>query len=266
MEENEELERVCFNCNNFFPASVDDITEFGICLNDENFEPFIDELIEKYNYACCQALVDEKKFKGDCEACPEYSQAEIGRSIEIDETTEFGKELISAIKTGTLDKKTLEDLIVRERIRNIDLKTLPADRYAEQLKSSSPKEKNAAISSLGALISAGNKEAFDILCEYFKALPPPKTIKEVHFKVDLLRELERPSFRPLLIPILISELYDTPSNNTTRQWISAILGVLKDSPYEEVRTHLLTMLKDKRFSYRLKKKMKDILSRGAGMF
>jgi hypothetical protein len=43
MEEGE-LERVCFNCNHFFPASIQGPTEFGICLNDKEFEPFIDEL------------------------------------------------------------------------------------------------------------------------------------------------------------------------------------------------------------------------------
>ncbi len=32
-----ELERVCYNCNNFFTASVDNVTEFGICLNDKSF-------------------------------------------------------------------------------------------------------------------------------------------------------------------------------------------------------------------------------------
>ena len=206
MEENEELERVCFNCNNFFPASVDDITEFGICLNDEEFEPFIDELIDNYNYACCQALVDKKKFTGDREACPEFSEVEVGESIEIDENSEFGKKLISAIKSGNINKETLEDLIIEEQLRNIDLKTLPVDRYFEQLKSPKPGERNAAISSLGALIAGGNKEAFEVLCEYFKDLPPPKTIEEVH------------------------------------------------GP-------LMKMLKDKRFSYRLKKKMKDIMSR-----
>lgn len=260
MDENGELERVCFNCNNFFPASMDDTTEFGICLNDKELEPFIDELIENYNYACCQALVDEKKFTGDSEACAEFSEIEEAESIEIDENSGFEKKLISAIKSGNINKEILEDLIIEEQLRNIDLKTLPVDRYSERLKSPKPEERKAAISSLGGLISSGNKEAFEVLFEYFKDLPPPNTIEEVHLKIDLLRKLEYRGPRSVLIPILISEIYDTPSNNTTRQWISAIFRSFEKSPYAEVRGPLLKMLKDKRFSYRLKKKMKDILS------
>jgi len=261
MNQKEEHERVCFNCNNFFPANMDDTTEFGICLNDKEFEPYIEELLDNYNYACCQALVDEKKFTGDCEACPEFSEIDVEGSIKIDENSEFGKKLISAINSGNLDKETVEDLIIEEQLRNIDLKTLPVDRYPEKLQSPKPEERNSAISSLGGLVSSGNKEAFKVLYEYFKDLPPPKTIEEVHFKIDLLRKLEYRGSMPILIPILISEIYDTPSNNTTRQWISAIFKSLENSLYEDVRGPLQKMLKDKMFSHRLKKKMKDILSR-----
>ena len=54
--EKEELERVYFNCNHFFPASIEGPTEFGICLNDKEFSPFLDELLDNSNYACCQCL------------------------------------------------------------------------------------------------------------------------------------------------------------------------------------------------------------------
>ena len=43
------MERICFNCNVFFPASMDENMEYGICLNDKEFEPFIDELLENFN-------------------------------------------------------------------------------------------------------------------------------------------------------------------------------------------------------------------------
>ncbi len=256
-----ELERVCQNCNNFFPASVDDITEFVICLNDEEFEPFIGELLENYNYACCQSLVDEKKFTGDREACSDFSQIEIVDSIEIDENSAFGKELISSIRSGNLNEKILEDLIVKEQLRNIDLKNLPVDQYYKKLKSPDPEERTTAISGLHGLIAFGNKEAFQKLFEYLKQLPPPETIEEVHIKIDMLRRLEYSDNRSLLIPVLIDELYDTPSNNTTRQWISAIFRFLEHSPYNEIHDSLIKMINDKRFSYRLKKKMKNIIYR-----
>jgi hypothetical protein len=33
----EELDRTCFNCNQFFPALMYGPTELGICLNDKEF-------------------------------------------------------------------------------------------------------------------------------------------------------------------------------------------------------------------------------------
>jgi len=46
----EVLVRKCSNCASFFPASMEDATEFGICLNDEEFEPFIEELLGNPNF------------------------------------------------------------------------------------------------------------------------------------------------------------------------------------------------------------------------
>lgn len=95
---------------------------------------------------------------------------------------------------------------------------------------------------------------------FFKQTPPPTTIQDVHFKIDLLRHLEFSEEKETLIPVLIDELYKTTSNNTTRQWITAIFRFLEFCPKEEIRKPLEKMLTDKKFSYRLKKKMKKILN------
>ncbi|GAJ16676.1 unnamed protein product, partial [marine sediment metagenome] len=34
-----ELTRVCMNCQSYYPDRLDEATEFGICLNDSDFEP-----------------------------------------------------------------------------------------------------------------------------------------------------------------------------------------------------------------------------------
>ena len=39
----ETLERLCFNCNSFFPDTFE-ATEYGICLDEEVFEPFLDKM------------------------------------------------------------------------------------------------------------------------------------------------------------------------------------------------------------------------------
>jgi hypothetical protein len=137
----EKLERICFNCNNFFSASMDEVTEFGICLNDQEFEPFIHEMLENLNYSCCQDLVERKKFSGNDDACPDFSEVELEEIIEIDDDSEFGRELIASIKSGQFNQEKLDELLFNEQIRNIDWKTVPVEKYASQLKSPNPARK-----------------------------------------------------------------------------------------------------------------------------
>ncbi len=254
MKEKEEIERICFNCNQFFPATMDEPTEFGICSNDKEFEPFIEELFMNSNYACCQDLVNRKKFSGEQEACANFEEIE---DAEIDDNSSLGQVLLHLRETGKVDVEALKMALLEEQLNNIDWKTMPVEKYVEQLRN--PKEQQSAISSLGCTITLGNMEAFKELFNFFKELPPPRTIEEVHFKIKLLGHLKYHDTKNLLIPQLIDELYRTPSNGTTRQWISEIFQFLEYSPKEKVREPLEKMLKDKRFSYRLKQKIKDIL-------
>ena len=232
------------------------MTEDGICLRDKEFEPFIDELLEKSNYSCCQDLIDAKKFPGEREACKNYEEVELE---EIDDNSLLGQELERLCESGKLNPKTFKTALLEEQIRNMDWKTMPVERYVRQLESFRKKEREAGISSLGAMISFGNKEAFKQLLKYFKKIPPPMTLEEVHYRIEILRNLERENTRSQMIPCMIDKLYKTPSNNTTRQWISAIFRFLEYSPKDKVRGPLEKMLKDKRFSYRLRKKIKNIL-------
>lgn len=253
----EELERICWNCAHFFPATMEEATEFGICLNHEEFDPFIDELLENSNYSCCQDLVDRKKYEGDREACEDFEETQ---SIEIDDNSFLGLELSRLIEAGDLTLETFERVLLEEQIRNIDWTTMPVDKYEAKLKDLAPDKRQEAISSLHAMISLGNKQALLALVNFLRGLPLPETIEEVHFKKDILRRLDRPETREVLIPYLIDELYRTSSNNTTRQWISDILRFLEYSPIELVRDPLEQMIKEKRFSYKLKQKMKSILA------
>jgi len=254
--EKEELEAICFNCNQFLPISMDEPTEFGICLNDEVFEPFIDELFENPKIASCQDLITCKKFSGEKEACDNFEEIE---AIEIDDNSPLGIELSRLRKTGDLNIESFKMALLEEQIRNIDWKTVPVDKSVAQLKSSNLKERNAAIPHLAALIIHENIDAFNELFVFFKQLPPPKTTEEVHFKMELLRHLTLSDKKIILIPHLIDELYRTASNNTTRQWISKIFQFLECAPRENIQEPLEKMLKDKRFSYKLKKKIKNIL-------
>jgi len=256
-KEEPEVEAICFNCNQFFPASMDEPSEFGICLDDEEFEPFLDELLVHSDYSPCQDLVDRKQFSGEQEACADFEEIEF---IEIDDSSSFGRELMRLRETGQLDPESFENAMLEEKLRNIDWSTMPVDQYISKLKHSDPEKQREAISSLSAMSSLGNSEAFKVLFQFFKKLPSPETIEEVHFKRDLLRSMERSETKSILMPCLIDELYRTPSNNTTRQWISDIFRFLEYVPLSEVRGPLEKMLRHRRFSYRLKQKMKKILA------
>ncbi|MCD4693676.1 MAG: hypothetical protein K8R79_12230 [Calditrichales bacterium] len=257
--EKEELERICYNCNCFFPASMEEPSKFGICLNDKEFEPYWDELLDNYNYECCKNLVQSKKFSGEREACPDFCEMDMEGCINIDESSDLGKAILSSAKNGQIDDKKLEELILEEQIRNIDFKKLPTDAYSKQLYNTSIEEKKKAVSSLGGVISLGNESAFQALFDFLKQLPPPATIEEVHFKIDILRNLELSKFASSLKQFLFDELYRTPSSNTTRQWISAIFKFLERFPIEEIGEPLEKMLNDKRYSHRIKNKIKNVL-------
>lgn len=252
----EKLERVCLNCSQFLPSSMEEATEYGICLSDQDFEPYIDGLLDGSDYSSCRNLIDSKQFLAERDACEDFDEIE---RIEIDDDSHLGREIKRLVQSGELNTKTFETALFKEEVRNIDWKNMPIDQYVKQLKSLDKEIQNKGISSLGGMISLGNQDAFDVLFEYFKRLPPPKTIQEVHFKKDVLRQLERENTREKIVPYLIDELYKTPSNNTTRQWLTDIFRFLEYCPIGMIREPLEKMVKDKRFSYRLKKKMRGIL-------
>jgi len=252
----QDLEAICFNCNQFFLITMDEPTEFGICISDKVFEPFIDELFENPKTASCQDLITCKKFSGEKEACVNFEELD---TMEIDDDSSLGVELSRLSKTGELNIESFKMAILEDQIENIDWKTMPVDKSAAKLKGSNLKERNAAVSNLAGLIIHGNIDAFNELFSFFKQLPAPKTIKEVHFKMELLRQLTLSDKKTILIPHLIDELNRTASNNTTRQWISKIFQFLEHAPLEDVQGPLEKMLEDKRFSYRLKKKIENIL-------
>ena len=97
---------------------------------------------------------------------------------------------------------------------------------------------------------------------YLKGMPPPEKIEDVHIKIDILEDLKRrdaPDQRSRLISLLIEELYKVASNNTTMQWITKILQYLARAPEAEVRQPLETLLKERKFSFRMRGKIEAVL-------
>ena len=255
------VEKTCLNCSAYLPASTHDFTEFGLCLNDEAFEPFIEELLEDVDSASCQALVQEKKYLGDRPACPSFDETEC---IDIDDNSPLGRKLRRLADKGELTPEALEFYLLEEQLSQIDWRTVPIDRYEKPLGSKDPAERNAAIESLGGLISLGNSGAFQMLLGFLAAMPPPRTIDDVHLKMEILRRLSPAEDKGAVAAYLIDELYRTSSNNTTRQWISDIFQFLRHCPWEVIQEPLEGMLSDKRFSQRFREKVDETLWRARG--
>jgi len=111
---------------------------------------------------------------------------------------------------------------------------------------------------LGYLIRENDK-IYDALVKYFRKLSPAENLDDVEFKIGIIEILNsKKNFEKLAI-CLIEELYKTRSTRTTRRLIQEIFKILNKIPLEIIETDLQKMLKEKRFSHRLKKKMKDIL-------
>ena len=249
-------DKTCFDCNSFFPASSG-ATEFGICLNDGEFEPFLDELHGNMNWACCQDLIRRKRSDGNREPCADFDEAP--ESIEIDDDSALARELRACAGEGRLDTTRLQQAILEDALQRHAQDPAPVARHAEQLRSGVAKERESAASSLGALAALGSEEAFAVLLDFLQELPPPATVDEVHFRIELLRHLDSPERRSDLVPLLIEELDRTPSNNTTRQWITRVLQCLSECPRDQIADPIEALLDRKKFSYRLRRKIEALL-------
>ena len=101
-ENNPGHERNCANCNYFFPYLLHGPSEYGICLNDPAFEPYIDELLESENYDSCKGLIEEKKYDGNEHSCEDFEMIEIiGTDSSVDEPSDIDPE----------DEKNLSEVI-----------------------------------------------------------------------------------------------------------------------------------------------------------
>ena len=72
-----EIEKVCFNCNQFFPYPLYELTEHGICLNEVVFAPYIDDIFDDNIDSSLNNLMEEKKLHGDKKACENFDPVKL---------------------------------------------------------------------------------------------------------------------------------------------------------------------------------------------
>ncbi|GAB6057574.1 hypothetical protein [Desulfonatronum parangueonense] len=246
-----DLNEQCGNCSLFFPDS-DGMTEYGICINDPAFAPYEDDILE-LRFDRCRELIKAKRFLLTRESCEKFEPVEIveiktrdGSTEPVELTTIFGAEQGAEFHMA-FDQKG--DIWVNG-IR------IPLQSYIDQLHS--PKTRESALNGLILFSSTGNEQATTALLDFFERLGPPRTLEHVHFKVGMLQNLVGCKSQRFL-ELLLTDLEATHSNNTTRQWVTAIIKHLRRFPKEDVEARLRDMIRKNVFSHRLRRRIEDML-------
>lgn len=223
-----ELERICFYCCNFFMEVG--VENLGVCMADEAILPFADEIYENENFDCCYELYLEKRYDGNQEACAQYEEVEIIGCYEEEDEDELRNELMHRPMDDVLAELSGAD---RNRIhRNVNI--------------------------LYPYISYRNESAFRGLLDFYNGLPGAEELEDVHTRIHIIDALERWG-GPETVGALVNELKRTPSNNVTRKLYTVILKTLKRFPAELITEPIEKLLEEKKFSYKIKKRIEELL-------
>gem|GEM_PF-5983421 len=151
-----------------------------------------------------------------------------------------------------------DEKISMEAVSKI-LKNKSIDEYRIKLMNEDKNLQIEALNGLSILTIYKNKEAIKLMNEYFKSIPPPESLEEVHHKMNVLTIISKGEINREIIKTLVTDLKYTKSNNTTRQWISEILKELSSNKNTEIVKQSLQKLPLGQFSYKLRKKIENII-------
>ncbi len=228
-----EQDKICQNCSSFFQDSRDFNTDFGVCMNDEAFELFLDEIIGNDDFSKCHDMYRKKRFDGGKEACSQYEEPEI---IEIP------------------DDEDVNTYILFEKMKHQNV-----DEIIKYLYNSNNEIVNKAISSISTYVRIGNKDAYEGLINYYMSLDSAVSLEDVYIRMNIVDSLSTKESEQNTIEAYVNELVRTPSNNTTRQLYSLILKRLGKCPEEMIREPLLQLLEKRQYSYKMKKRIMEIV-------
>ncbi|MBP8989773.1 MAG: hypothetical protein KBG64_06085 [Clostridia bacterium] len=237
-DEDEEivLERICQNCSYFFSNSAEDY-EQGVCIREEAFLPYIDEIIQKNDFSCCLDLYHEKCMPADRPACDEYDEIEI------------------------LSEEEWEAEVHREKMRTADV-----SEFAEKISDADPEIRLKASDILSYCACYGNEDARRALVDSYNALGPAETIDEVNIRIKLINDLRFLPYSSDIVEALLQEFYRTPSNNTTRKLHRKVLKFLDYYPYEMIKEPLEELLRKKKLGPRMREHVLDLLIKETDFF
>jgi hypothetical protein len=142
----------------------------------------------------------------------------------------------------------------------LDMAKIPIDSTLRQSVCKNEEDFNSSCRMLISMYSAGRTEAAIFL--YGLLIHNCKDIVRKEIIVNALGHVKTKESADLLF----RELQQTESSNSTRVYINTILKSLKYFPLENVREGFEALLNDRKWSYRMKNKFKDILNDDADSF
>ncbi|MEA4903159.1 hypothetical protein [Desulfitobacterium sp.] len=226
-----ELNKICQNCNSFFQDIKELDIDFGVCLMDSAFEPFMDEVVENADFSCCRELYLKKRFDGAREVCENYEEIEV---VDIS------------------DDEDINPYIHSEKMKHQNV-----DEVIKYFYDADNTIVNNAISTISMYVHIGNEKAYKGLIDYYVSLGPAESLEDVYLRLKIVDILTSKESEKNTIKAYVNELARTPSNNTTRQLYTEILKRLSRCPSEMVQEPLMDLLEKKKFSYKIKNRIME---------
>lgn len=260
MEDN--LERVCGYCQAANPSEPFH-SDFAVCLNAPELEPYLDDILERQDFSRCRKLVESLRFPWDQGACDDFDPIEDPGE---EWPSELAEKVMKLADDGALTAEALEQAILMHTFEQTDWSRAPVDRYVRTLVAAqTPKSRAEAVNPFGFFIGQGNKAAFDALCEYLRTLPPAASLEDKALRIAVLQALRATrKHQRELANLLVEDLLRTPSNNTTRGWYSEVFRFLeRGCPPEAVEEALGPLVDSPHFSARIKRRIRTILESAA---
>ncbi len=226
----EEVERICRNCSSFF-TDIND-SDMGVCMVDDVFDPYAEEICEGLDFSCCYTLYQQKRYSGDTEACDQFEEPEV---MEVPEGMD------------------LSDFLYFER-----MKVQKMDDFVPYLYDVDSRIINNAISTISSYVNMDNPYAYEVLIKYYLSLDPAETLDDVSMRIKIVESLCRHESNRKTIEAYVHELARTPSNNTTRKLYTLLLRRLCYCDEEIVQELLIELLNKKQFSYKIKQRIEEV--------
>lgn len=241
------IDHTCTNCSSFIQGPDDPMSDLGICLMDDVFEPFMDELLEDADFSGCGELYKNKCFSGEREACNEYNEVEYLEILEELEEQGFSSDEINACLN-----------YMNKKYDNVD----EVIKYFYDTNSTVV---NNAISYISQYIYLGNESAYEGLLKYYFSLGSAETLEDVSLRMKIIElllsyRLDSSEVKMNIIAAFVNELERTPSNNTTRKLYTKILDQLRRYPYDMIVGPLEDLLGKKKYASKIKNRILDTIT------